>query len=228
MSFVNKSTSTDGKFQYELGLTSHIPRHRNGEKIMTLIGCIDGLERQLKLLTSGGAKYSDIIIVERDVDTYKALKKAQSKFDYILYHGDFMDCLDICFQRGVRFSLIDYDGTEAIGEYTFMLAALCSKNLSKFSVLHIIASPRAGIRRAEFIKKMSEDLGMPKIKRKKYIPVAQRTNNTSPYGYSYRYAYPGPTKVFERWLRDRTRLYLVKSTYYRGLQYMRAFIIRPW
>lgn len=224
-SFVDIITSTDGKQAYEAELIKKLPIHNEGENIITLIGAVEGAERQFKLLTSKGALMSDIIVVERDLATYNALLSVQCDLGFNLVYGDFYDVLKLNLLRGRRFSLVDYDGTEGIGDYTMKLADICSNYIHRVKALHIIASTRAAGNKAKECRLMAEFLEMPPVERLAYIRLKDRNEDVPPCGYKRVIKNAAPIDVLSKYLLELTHWKNLDISTYKGRHNMYGLLI---
>lgn len=150
MSFNNKSTSTPGKLRVEQDIVG--PLYRNLSKVtsshyaITLIGCVDGFKRQHTLLTQAGVSANNIIIVERDYDTYVSLVAHAYYNGYTCHiiHGDFLQVLRDWLVKGTQFAIVDFDGTNAVGDYQFALIDLIGEYYDQIECANIIAALRTG------------------------------------------------------------------------------------
>lgn len=150
-SFNTKSTTTPTKQdveRYIIGPTYRMFANATSTHYaITLIGCVDGFDRQYELLTSAGVRGSNIIIVERDYDTFRSLVTYAYHKGYACHFvwGDFMATLRDHLQKGTQFAIVDFDGTDAVNDYHFDLIDLIEKHSSQVQCANIIASLRTGL-----------------------------------------------------------------------------------
>lgn len=148
MSFVNKSTSTRNKLLVEHHIIGPLYReHSNAARsrfAITLIGCVDGFERQIKLFTDAGIDTQNIIIVERDYDTYVSLVSYvyHKGYNCRIIHGDFAHVLRRLLEKGARFAVVDFDGTAALNQYHFDLVDLIGQYHDQIDCADIFAALR--------------------------------------------------------------------------------------
>jgi hypothetical protein len=119
-----------------------------------LVGHVEELERHIELCKNIGIPSTRMMIVERDKRIFLDLKKEATKYGCFVRKGDFKDIL--LKSSSYSFSLIDYDGTDALSQNEIDLIDIYRRNLYRSGVLRIVASVRKET--PEEFKKISDQL----------------------------------------------------------------------
>lgn len=227
-SFVNISTSTNGKIEFETSLLEAIPKCKNPTyKFISMVGSVDGIDRHIDFAKTLNISVLNIIFVERDLSTYISLKEAIDKRELPIkvIHGDFAAALKKELLNGTVFQMVDFDGTEGIGRYHYDLVDLCHKYRKQVEFLHIVASVRIAKDKAYLNKLMAQNLDMEEVARPKYVkkhlrPIGSRDN------YQRKMlCEPGAKDVFSCWIKEVT-LFSVTTRQYKGRQPMLSFLLK--
>jgi hypothetical protein len=136
-SFVNKSTTTDGKVSTEAYADSVIVKALNAFRRVfkrpdfcaILVGCPEGLIRHLARMSQLGYATSRVVIFEHDWKTFQALdrlvKRRRLKCQVVF--GDLLQGVEILHDAGFHFSYIEFDGISHFGRYEFDLYQLARR-----------------------------------------------------------------------------------------------------
>ena len=128
-SYVNKSTTSDGKIMTEF-FSDELIRpilkrlHSKGSyKIAVLVGCVEGLTRHLTRYLAMGVPMRDIVIFEYDYATYISLRDAVKRrgLKCQVIYGDLLHGVVDMAQNGTKWSFIEFDGVCQFGAFEFDL-----------------------------------------------------------------------------------------------------------
>lgn len=119
----NHSTSSPGKLEQHWKVAAFFnpcERLRSGFRY-TLVGDSDGLARHILEHRKEGFKQEQMIVVERDLITYSALRAEASKLKFRgeILCGDFLDVVLNDAVAGRKIAHLDFDGVEAFNRNGF-------------------------------------------------------------------------------------------------------------
>ena len=197
-SFVNLSLTSKYKLKAIAWANSFVSKPSNikPKSAVYLAGCPKDLARQVQALEELGYDTNNQKIIEGNLPTYLALKNEVSNWSHgpELYKGDFFD---VC-NNEIGFndiSLVNYDGIDLFTINSLLeLEAMMEAGVD---TIHRTYQSRITSKTKTDLLKYADRVNLPRVRRKAYIPIAERRAKGHNLQTEYRVRDNQPPQVYE-------------------------------